>query len=200
MNPIITVRTGRPGRPRKIIPLALLQKAFSPSSNISSAKLANSLPVSRSLITEHKKRHGIRRTFSEWTDDELDSFVRQMKTERRSLGLKFVWGRLRSRGIKIQKTRVQDSIRRVDPVGVVERAKQPISRRTYRNARPNSVWHADGYHKLILYGIVLHGIVDGFCRTVRDRDLRQHKTFTVDDLYLTSIASKSGASTPSSQQ
>ena len=29
---------------------------------------------------------------------------------------------------------------------------------------PNSVWHLDGYHKLIRWGIVIHGAVDGYSR------------------------------------
>ncbi len=37
------------------------------------------------------------------------------------------------------------------------------------NPRPNSVWHIDGHHKLIRWGIVVHGMVDGFCRTVSNR-------------------------------
>ncbi|ESK81644.1 hypothetical protein Moror_3251 [Moniliophthora roreri MCA 2997] len=28
------------------------------------------------------------------------------------------------------------------------------------------MWHLDGHHKLIRWGIVIHGIIDGFCRTV----------------------------------
>ncbi|KAI9569823.1 hypothetical protein HD554DRAFT_2019662, partial [Boletus coccyginus] len=31
---------------------------------------------------------------------------------------------------------------------------------------PNALWHIDGHHKLICWGIVIHGIIDGFCRMV----------------------------------
>ncbi|KAI5982901.1 hypothetical protein EDC04DRAFT_2616344 [Pisolithus marmoratus] len=31
--------------------------------------------------------------------------------------------------------------------------------------RPNALWHMDGHHKLIRWGIVIHGIVDGYCHT-----------------------------------
>lgn len=89
-----------------------------------------------------------------------------MKEEKPSAGLKMVRGRLRSEGVKIQRERVRGSMRRVDPVGVHLRSRQAIRRRNYVVGRPNDVWHMDGYHKLILYGIVLHGLVDGFCRTV----------------------------------
>lgn len=32
--------------------------------------------------------------------------------------------------------------------------------------RPNALWHIDGHHKLILWGIVIHGVADGDSRTV----------------------------------
>ncbi|KAI6006192.1 hypothetical protein F5J12DRAFT_721182, partial [Pisolithus orientalis] len=28
---------------------------------------------------------------------------------------------------------------------------------------PNALWHMDGHHKLIQWGIVIHGFIDGFC-------------------------------------
>ncbi|KAI0087666.1 hypothetical protein BDY19DRAFT_892184, partial [Irpex rosettiformis] len=30
--------------------------------------------------------------------------------------------------------------------------------------------HCDGHHKLIWWGIVLHGFIDGYCHTVRHYD------------------------------
>ena len=33
-------------------------------------------------------------------------------------------------------------------------------------AGPNSLWHVDGYHKLIRWKIVIHGGIDGFSREV----------------------------------
>ncbi|EEB95460.1 hypothetical protein MPER_05571, partial [Moniliophthora perniciosa FA553] len=41
-----------------------------------------------------------------------------------------------------------------------------LAREEYRVPRPNAMWHLDGHHKLIRWGIVIHGIIDGFCRTV----------------------------------
>ncbi|KAJ7927346.1 hypothetical protein B0H13DRAFT_1598765, partial [Mycena leptocephala] len=41
-----------------------------------------------------------------------------------------------------------------------------IRRRRYKVPRPNYLWHCDGYHKLIWWGIVIHGFIDGYCRTV----------------------------------
>ena len=46
----------------------------------------------------------------------------------------------------------------IDPV-TVEARKRAVRP---RGKGPHHVWHMDGWHKLILFGIVLHGIVDGF--------------------------------------
>jgi hypothetical protein len=39
-------------------------------------------------------------------------------------------------------------------------------RRDYRVSRPHAIWHLDGHHKLILWGIVIHGFIDGYSRTM----------------------------------
>lgn len=31
---------------------------------------------------------------------------------------------------------------------------------------PNSLWHIDGYHKLIRWKIVIHGAIDGYSRLI----------------------------------
>lgn len=36
----------------------------------------------------------------------------------------------------------------------------------YRVKRSNALWHIDGHHKLIRWGFVVHGIIDGYCRTI----------------------------------
>ncbi|KAE9382610.1 hypothetical protein BT96DRAFT_778281, partial [Gymnopus androsaceus JB14] len=33
-------------------------------------------------------------------------------------------------------------------------------------SRPNALWHIDGHHKLIMWGFVIHGVVDGYSRIV----------------------------------
>ncbi|KAF9232621.1 hypothetical protein BU15DRAFT_54820, partial [Melanogaster broomeanus] len=39
-------------------------------------------------------------------------------------------------------------------------------RQRYYVKSQNTLWHIDGYHKLICWGIVIHGFIDRFCRTV----------------------------------
>ncbi|KAL4079798.1 hypothetical protein J3A83DRAFT_4086426, partial [Scleroderma citrinum] len=36
---------------------------------------------------------------------------------------------------------------------------------------PNALWHIDGHHKLIWWGIVIHAFIDGFCQTVHTVDI-----------------------------
>ena len=50
--------------------------------------------------------------------------------------------------------RIRDSLRRIDPVGVVSRLIHTVNRRTYSVPSPNALWHVDGNHKLIRYRYV----------------------------------------------
>ncbi|KAG1886057.1 hypothetical protein F4604DRAFT_1572383, partial [Suillus subluteus] len=63
--------------------------------------------------------------------------------------------------------RVVQSLRRVDGLGQVLRDRQVKHRWKYHVKRPNVLWHVDGHHKLIRWGIVIHGFIDGFCRMVQ---------------------------------
>lgn len=167
MNPVTLLHTGKRGRPRKIIADSLLRDAFAPHRNISVPKLAKVLRINRNTINKARKALGIRRDFSQWTDEELDSVVQQIRKEKPSVGLKFIWSRLRWNGAKIQRERVRKSMRRNDPIGVELRGRKALRRRNYVVAGPDALWHMDGYHKLIMWGIVIHGLIDGYCRTVR---------------------------------
>ena len=62
-------------------------------------------------------------------------------------------GSLRSRGYRIQQKRIHESVRRVDPDGVLLRSLEihVIRRRAYDVVRPLALLHIDGYHKLIRF-------------------------------------------------
>ncbi|KAJ7458755.1 hypothetical protein B0H11DRAFT_1617145, partial [Mycena galericulata] len=63
--------------------------------------------------------------------------------------------------LRVQKRRVHSAVHRTDGLGRILRRRTVIKRRTYEVLRPHALWHIDGHHKLILWGIVIHGIVDG---------------------------------------
>lgn len=78
-------------------------------------------------------------------------------------------GHLRAtHSLRIQRHRVIASINRVDKLGqgMRQQVGKKISRRKYSVPRPNALWHIDGHHKLIAWGIVLHGVADGYTRKV----------------------------------
>ena len=74
------------------------------------------------------------------------------------IGEKTVQGRLRHQGICVQRSKLRASMKRVDPHGVKARLKHVLHRRQYSVPGPNSLWQLDGYHKLIRWGFVIHGV------------------------------------------
>ncbi|KAJ7343933.1 hypothetical protein DFH08DRAFT_612576, partial [Mycena albidolilacea] len=62
--------------------------------------------------------------------------------------------------LRVQKRQVYSSVRRVDGIGCILRQHCVVQRRNYQVLQPHTLWHIDGHHKLILWGIVLHSIVD----------------------------------------
>lgn len=41
-----------------------------------------------------------------------------------------------------------------------------LTRRVYNVAGPNALWHLDGHHKLIHWGFITHGCIDGYSRLI----------------------------------
>ncbi|KIJ06896.1 hypothetical protein PAXINDRAFT_91322, partial [Paxillus involutus ATCC 200175] len=58
------------------------------------------------------------------------------------------------------------SMQRIDPLGRMLRGRATVERQVYSVPRSNYLWHMDGHHKLIRWGFVIHGIIDGYCCTV----------------------------------
>ena len=55
---------------------------------------------------------------------------------------------------------------RTDPSGILLRTSQSnvVNRRHYSVPGPRSLWHLDSNHKMVRWGFVIHGCVDGFSR------------------------------------
>ena len=79
---------------------------------------------------------------------------------------KNITGHLRSQGVCVQRRRIRESLHRVDTCGVESTARGVLHRRVYCVDSPNSLWHLDGYHKLIRLRIVIHGGIDGYSRLI----------------------------------
>ena len=68
--------------------------------------------------------------------------------------MKTIEGSLVSQGIRVQRARLRNCLKRVDPIGRRLRSITTIRRRVYNVRSPLALWHMDGNHKLIrlVYG------------------------------------------------
>ena len=80
------------------------------------------------------------RVFSNLSDNELDDYVRQILTVTPGAGLRMVQGALKQRSLEVQRDRVLQSLRRVDPVTTSLQNGRQIIRRTYNVPGPNALW------------------------------------------------------------
>ena len=69
-------------------------------------------------------------------------------------------------GCRVKRQKLRDSIKRVDPEGLLSRKSKPIRRRVYQVHGPHHLWHIDGNHKLTKFNMVIHAGIDGFSRAV----------------------------------
>ncbi|CAI5682130.1 unnamed protein product [Oreochromis niloticus] len=128
------------------------------------------LGISQKTVRRRMEEWGlsITATYSSLSDDELDNLIAAIKQESKDLGYRMVKGRLRALGHRVQWNRVWDSMRCVDSAGILERMANLgcVVRRTYSVPGPLSLLHIDTNHKLIRYGLVMFGGVDGFSRKI----------------------------------
>ena len=106
------------------------------------------------------------RNYTVIADADLDREVQKLSISFPRCGVKMTDGRLRSQGILIQRERIRESLKRVDPVGSKLRRRMALHRREYHVKSPNALWHLDGHHKLIRWRIVTHGGIDGYSRLI----------------------------------
>jgi len=166
-NMVEITRSGKPGRPKKAINKAFLDNAMSTSRRIHQTQIAVGVGVHRNTVRKYLKEYNINYQYSNISDDNLDAIVHEFRERNPQHGLRFLMSYISRHRLRIQKQRLRDSVQRVDPVSNILRSRATTRRRQYKVTRPNALWHLDGHHKLIRWGIVIHGLVDGYCRTVR---------------------------------
>lgn len=141
-------------------------EAMSSKRNITITELAKALGVHKNTLRNEMARLGLSKKFNTISDNNLDLAIKHYKKTKPKSGIRYTIGFLRMHGLKVQRNRVMRSLRRVDGVGQILRRRQAIQRRKYSVPRPNYLWHCDGHHKLIWWGIVIHGFIDGYDRDV----------------------------------
>jgi hypothetical protein len=163
--PVQIHHTGRPGRPRKIIDREWLEQALQPSNNLSIVKIAEQCNVHPQTIYGAMREYGFDWGWTPVTDEELDILIKGFRARKPESGYRQTMGFLQRHGLRVQRNRILDSLRDNDRLGQELRTHDAIQRQRYSVPRSNYMWHMDGHHKIIMYGIVLHGIVDGHDRT-----------------------------------
>lgn len=157
--------SGRAGRPRILLSVETVELLR--SCGYTWKQVAGALQVGRSTLWRHLKDSGYEvKTYTDISDDELDSVLTRIQRENPNCGQQLMLGYLRDQGIHVQRYRLRESIIRTDPVRRLVRWHQVISRRTYSVKRSNSLWHIDGHHSLIRWRLVIHGAIDGYSRMI----------------------------------
>ena len=161
-----TENSGSAGRPRYLISAPQLQ--FLRDLHFSWTKIAKILRVSRKTINRRRQELGMSQelSWSSISDNDLKQIMCDIQTLTPGIGQTRMLGALRSRGLKIQRWRVRQCLREIDPVGTVLRWRQVIQRRSYHVRSPNSLWHLDGNHKMVKWRFVVHAAIDGFSRVI----------------------------------
>ncbi len=114
--------TGKKGRPRYILDLErciLLHDLGN-----SWEAVADAQGIARKVLYEHMNRAGLvtaRRAHTAISDNDLDEIVAEISISHPFSGSSPLMGLLESRGIHLSRKRVQDSLRRVDAIGVLVR-------------------------------------------------------------------------------
>ena len=166
---VSVLRSGCTGRPsydiRKEMLIYFLDAGFSQKD------IACIIGVCDKTVARRIKEFDIRLEvpkYSHISDAELGAKVLEIITQYPSSGIRIVKGHLASQSINITWERVRDILWEVDPEGILNRSiKRPvINRRVYNVPGSLALWHIDGNHKLIRWGFVVHGGVDGFSRKV----------------------------------
>ena len=141
-----TIYTGSTGRPALSIPRETL-------------RLYLSYGFSLQKIADMFKYDNI-------SNESLDSVVSAVLHNFPNCGTRRMKGFLLGGGIRVQWSRVRSSLWRTDPSGILLRTSQLniVNRRHYSVPGPRSLWHLDDNHKLIRWGFIIHGCVDGFSR------------------------------------
>ena len=128
------------GRPRFVITGrqldALQERQYSWRS------MARTLRVSYRTILRRRRELGmaIGERFSRVSETELDEIVSNILLRTPDAGEVMIMEAVRSRGLRIQRQRIRDSIRRVDPVSRTLRRAAAVVRRDYNVPCPNSLW------------------------------------------------------------
>ncbi len=136
------------------------------SAGYSWSNIAECVQISRTTLWRRLQYTDMAR-FTDISDHELDDVVSSIQGNNPNIGRSLTLGYLaHNMGIRVQQSRVRESLVRVNPISTSFRWQQVLWRRRYCVPGPNSLWHIDGNHSLIRWRFVIHSGIDGFSRYI----------------------------------
>jgi hypothetical protein len=135
--------------------------------NFKVGEISTMLGVSKRTIERRLKDLGlsVASTYSKIDDQELEEKVRRIILDFPAVGYRTVSSMLMSEGHRLQEYRIRRAVKVVDPEGVLFRrlflTTCRIHRRQYFVSGPLALWHIDGNHKLIRYGmfVIVYAVI-----------------------------------------
>ena len=115
---------------------------------------------------------GINSGYSDISDNDLDSLIQEYHQEHPTAERSYIIGHLHAaHSLCLQRHCILDSIDCIDQLGqgmwaIQQHIGKKKEHMQYHVPWPNALWHIDGHHKLIKWGIVIHGVADGYSRQV----------------------------------
>lgn len=122
------------------------------------------LKMSKSKVNEWRRRINYKDPLLKPTPNVLDTVVSSYCVGYSNRGEREAWGHVQ--GLDVTRDELRASINRVDSEGRERRRCIYIKRVEYSVPGPHHLWHFDGCHRLIQYGFVVHGCIDGFSRSI----------------------------------
>lgn len=160
---------GNAGRPSISIDKKWLPEAISPQRRLSYQAISNLLGIHRNKLRKKLKEAGASSRFLDISDEELEGILRKFQEGKNTSGRRYAEAYLSARGYRVQKRRIRLALRQVRGLVSILRNHSAINCRKYSVPHSNYLWHCDGHDKLISWGVVIHGIVDGLCRIASDQ-------------------------------
>lgn len=112
------------------------------------------------------RSHSLKRKYSQLSNADLDDLITQFKKQQPELRIWYIVGFLQQYGVHVQHHHIVQSLHCIDHLGQVLHNHQVKCRCQYCVKHSNALWHLGSHHKLIKWGIIIHGVIDEFCRMV----------------------------------
>ncbi len=128
--------------------------------------IARDIDVSNSTLEEWR-RQNYEQNNNNITEDELNRLAKTFLENDVRRGARsfqaYMWA-IKGHHITQKKSRIVCA--RVDPEGTIFRRSTLTPHAVYDFYAPHLRWHIDGHHKLIRWGLVIHGCIDGGSHTI----------------------------------